>query len=495
MTITTVANTDTFGTWVTRTDQIIVLMNNLTDTTFNSNNFIANTISAINWIQVSGINVAPAISGAYTAANSVPSAFVRANNSWGYVIISGTDSTYNWSNVSPGNVTLTATNSANTLKLINGIGLEIDVDSGNNAIRLKTGAYDKANSADIDAVSAFTSANTAQNVAQSAFAYANSVASGGAAGAYNRANASWSTVFLTGTDTTYNWANVSPGNISINATNSANTLKMVVGGGLEVDIDTGNNALRFKTGAYAAANTAEADAQTGITNAGKAFDKANTADTDALNAGAQANAAFGKANTANTDAFNAGAQANIAFNKANTADTDAIAAFGVANTGNTYANSLVTTQGTAPGIAVAPAGLAGSVYGRKTVEILCSSPTSNLANTTGIAYLRIPKVLDGWNVSTVGAHLSQPSSGSGSLNVKVQIINTTNSANLRNVLSTQIDLDVNIRDTVNTNTQPVISTSNNTVNHGNEYRIDVVDAGSNAKGLIVDITFILAGAT
>ena len=53
------------------------------------------------------------------------------------------------------------------------------------------------------------------------------------------------------------------------------------------------------------------------------------------------------------------------------------------------------------------------------------------------------------------------------------------------ILSTRITIDVNEKDSKTAATPAVINQSNNTVNHGDEIRIDVDIAGTGTKGLEV----------
>jgi hypothetical protein len=97
----------------------------------------------------------------------------------------------------------------------------------------------------------------------------------------------------------------------------------------------------------------------------------------------------------------------------------------------------------------------------------------------GIYKFTVAEELDGYKIVSVGAHVYTASTSGLPT---VQINNITKNLD---ILSTRITIDVNEKDSKTAATPAVINQSNNTVNHGDEIRIDVDIAGTGTKGLEV----------
>ena len=161
-----------------------------------------------------------------------------------------------------------------------------------------SGAFNKANSANILAQSAFTAANIADQRAVTSGVYANA--------AFAAAN-----------------------------TGSADSYARL----------TANAASSYANGAFTAANTADQRAVTSGSYANSAYAAANTADQKAVTSGLYANSAYAAANTADQQSVISGSYANSAFTTANTPSHVANSASSYANGAFARANSTITTTG------------------------------------------------------------------------------------------------------------------------------------------------------
>jgi len=247
----------------------------------------ANTANALAY--QANVNATAAFAQANAAYNAANSAASVAGNVFSNIIISGTDSKFNWTIA--GNADIIANATANLVRFISGVGIEIDTDVPNNAIRFVTGAFAQANAAQTVAIEAFAIANQANILAGEAFNQANT--------AYNEANI------------IFNSANAAFGEA-----NSVNANLIL---------------------AWATANL-------GATNAVAAFAQANAAQTVAIEAFTAANSAntlaaevFGVANGAISNLTIAWGTANGGYTQANSAQTLAIEVFAAANQANLLA--------------------------------------------------------------------------------------------------------------------------------------------------------------
>lgn len=121
------------------------------------------------------------------------------------------------------------------------------------------------------------------------------------------------------------------------------------------------------------------------------------------------------------------------------------------------------------------------------LEIFATDPaaTSPIAVGDGQAYAVIPAALNGYHLVAAHAHLVTPST-SGT--PAIQLRNTRLGADM---LTTPITIDPNEKNSYTASAPAVIDTANDDVQTGDEIRIDVDVAGTNAKGLILMLTFSL----
>lgn len=268
MALANVSLTNTFLEQMTRINQIIVLINALTDGAQNLTNIISMT--ALSYANVAGMNVVPTITSAYQKAQSAAQlSFTSVAANGNGVVITASSNSDRLIFANTGNIVVTA-NAAGGKNLYidlttTGVaagaygnalfGTTITLDSRGrvvSAVPVLMGdaidAYNTANAAFAQANS--TSGAAAYNTANAAFAQANS-ASNSASGAYVTANAAFAA------------ANSSPGVASFAQANTAR--------------DTANNAYNTANAAFATANSAVASSPANAYNtANAAFIKANS---------------------------------------------------------------------------------------------------------------------------------------------------------------------------------------------------------------------------
>lgn len=147
------------------------------------------------------------------------------------------------------------------------------------------------------------------------------------------------------------------------------------------------------------------------------------------------------------------------------------------------ATTAETTTGTDTGRVVTPDGLAGSIYGRKTVVIKVLAEDTALATGNGKAYFTVPVDLNGMNLVDADiAVYTVSSSGTPT----VQIHNLTDTTDM---LSTAITVDTSEFNSYTAATPPVINTAADDVVTGDRLRIDVDVAGTGTTGLDVILVF------
>jgi hypothetical protein len=298
MTLTTVANTNTFFDWLTKTNQMITLWNTLTDgnASFSGSITISNpsffngnaSLNVTNGFirgdggLLSNIRLSALVSNTITVVSNTKHITVVGTG------LLGTNLFLNTANLSNSTADQSTANiaSANSVyqvdsKILSAYATANAAFTGANSAALAViSAYTNANSAYGQANTATTDAANARAHANSAYAQANTASGGGAA--FDRANL----------------ANQTANTVTINAASAydfANT--------------TSTLAYLIWTRANAANLTANTNAVTVVS-------------------------AYGQANTATTDAANARAHANSGYNQANLARSTANAAFTVANTGS-----------------------------------------------------------------------------------------------------------------------------------------------------------------
>lgn len=121
----------------------------------------------------------------------------------------------------------------------------------------------------------------------------------------------------------------------------------------------------------------------------------------------------------------------------------------------------------------------------KTVGVLVSDPLGDAITTgNGKAYIRVYPVMNGMNLTAVGASVSTVSS-SGAITVQVRRVRSGSPADM---LSTPITIDASETDS-STAAAAVIDAANDDVATADQIHIDIDAAGTGAKGLFVTLTF------
>jgi len=150
------------------------------------------------------------------------------------------------------------------------------------------------------------------------------------------------------------------------------------------------------------------------------------------------------------------------------------------------ATAAETTAGTDTGRSLTPDGLAGSDYGKRSMQVLLSDPNGDpISIGDGIAgfQYRIPAEMNGWNLVGVAASVTTASSAG---TPTFQIHNITQAADM---LSTALTIDVSEMDSATAATPAVIDAVNDDVATANKLRVDVDTAGTGTKGLSISLTF------
>jgi hypothetical protein len=143
------------------------------------------------------------------------------------------------------------------------------------------------------------------------------------------------------------------------------------------------------------------------------------------------------------------------------------------------ATAAETTTGTDATRAVTPDGLAGSAYGKRTVEVQLNDDTP--LTTSAKAYFRIPSWMNGWNLVEVAAACKvASSSGTPTFTVK-------NGAT--SMLSTNLTIDAGETDSKDATTAAVIDTAEDDVATGDLIEVACSVAGTGVTRAIVEATF------
>ena len=121
----------------------------------------------------------------------------------------------------------------------------------------------------------------------------------------------------------------------------------------------------------------------------------------------------------------------------------------------------------------------------KTILLKVIHDTDPLTTGDGKGYLTIPSSLNGMNMIEVAAHV-YAASISGIITIAVY--NVTKG---QDMLSTNITIDANEKDSATAAIPVVINTAADDVSTANEIRIDVDGAGANAQGLEMRLSFKL----
>ena len=146
----------------------------------------------------------------------------------------------------------------------------------------------------------------------------------------------------------------------------------------------------------------------------------------------------------------------------------------------TKASKAEITTGTEPVKVITPDTLAGSGYGKRTMSVLVNDSVE-LVSGNGRAYFpRIPSYLNGWKIIEVAANMV-----AGTALVVVQLHNLTQTAD---ILTVELTIDANEKDSKDATTPAVIDTGENTLATGDRIRVDVDDEGAGTTWYDVQIT-------
>jgi hypothetical protein len=151
------------------------------------------------------------------------------------------------------------------------------------------------------------------------------------------------------------------------------------------------------------------------------------------------------------------------------------------------ATAAETTTGTDAARAVSPDGLAGSLFGKRVIELLLLDTATALAVVNGVGSVNfiIPLELNGWNLYSAHAGVNTVSS-SGT--PTFQIYNVTDSTNM---LTTAFTIDANELTSYTAATGPAVDATKDDVATGDQLRVDCSTAGTGTKGLAIILVFVL----
>jgi len=123
-----------------------------------------------------------------------------------------------------------------------------------------------------------------------------------------------------------------------------------------------------------------------------------------------------------------------------------------------------------------------AVWDRKVATLKPMDYSTAVADGDGMRWA-IPGDLSGMDLVSCGAHVfTAPTSGV----MKIYVSNITAASQ---VLTSEMQIDVNEKDTATASSQAVIDTTEDDVQTGVEYRVYASDAASGAKGLEFRLTF------
>lgn len=162
---------------------------------------------------------------------------------------------------------------------------------------------------------------------------------------------------------------------------------------------------------------------------------------------------------------------------------------GTGGTGGTGAAGAAGATGpTGPAGATGPTGVgatgATGPAAAKILQLKVSADDSDLTVGDGKLTIIIDSSLNGMVLSAVAAGLSDASSAGGP--VTVQVHNVTDAVDM---LSTRITIDDGEFTSYTADVPPVINAAADDVATGDRIRIDVDDPGTDARGLVVILTF------
>jgi len=158
------------------------------------------------------------------------------------------------------------------------------------------------------------------------------------------------------------------------------------------------------------------------------------------------------------------------------------------------ATAAETTSGTDATRAVTPDGLAGSDYGRRQLVYEIIPDATALSTGDGKAYFPITAHLHGWLVVAVSAHVGAVVSSAGAVTVDIDVCGAVAtgircSGTNRDLLSTNLTIDVNEDGTETAATPAVINPANDDLVTGEWLRFNVDGAGTGTQGLYVTVVF------
>lgn len=150
------------------------------------------------------------------------------------------------------------------------------------------------------------------------------------------------------------------------------------------------------------------------------------------------------------------------------------------------ATTAETNTGTDTARVVTPDGLAGSIYGRKTVCIILMEDDTVVTSGDGLLTWTVPEDLNGMNL--VGVGISVVTVDDGADDIDVDIYNVTDTADM---LSTAWQIDGGDDDSTDHGAQPgAINGATDDVATADKLRFDVTTyAGDNAAGLQIRMVF------
>lgn len=121
---------------------------------------------------------------------------------------------------------------------------------------------------------------------------------------------------------------------------------------------------------------------------------------------------------------------------------------------------------------------------QKVVPIAVTEPDgADLVVGDGQAYFRVPAKMNSYQLRTVAASLCCPSTGAAP---QIRVRNRTVGVSM---LTTNITIDANEKDSKDAAIPAVVDETNNTVSTGDQIAIDIIVAGTTANGLNVELTF------
>lgn len=119
------------------------------------------------------------------------------------------------------------------------------------------------------------------------------------------------------------------------------------------------------------------------------------------------------------------------------------------------------------------------------MSIIVTDHLTGLVAGDGARYYSVPAALNGMTLVAAQAHVTTVST-SGTPTVQLA---RDRGGVVVDMLSTRITIDANEKDSATAAVPPVINTSNDDVQTGDEIRIDVDVTGTGTLGLLVHMTF------